>query len=129
MNDEYNHERALTAERDMSRRLGHSQYELKHVRAGYRNILKLLKQLATVLAEVKRNSDIRVRVASDRGGRSKNEALFFLRESVNELHRLKMEFVHVRARSKEFVQSLINVEQLCVDTQGVVSELCETLNA
>ena len=125
-NEHYDHQRALTTEKDMARRVGHLKNELPHVRVAYKDIVVLLQGLEGLLSEAKRKCDERLEL-SQQSVRNRHETLFCLKESCTEILRLKTEFSHARTRSKEFVQALINLEQVCVDTQGAILEITQSI--
>ena len=125
--EEYDHQRALTLERDMSRRIGHLKTELPHVRVAYKDIVALVQSLEKMFVEVRNNCELRIQLA-ERSSRTRHETLFFLKECSSEIFRIKSEFSLIRLRAKGWVQSLIDLEQTCVDTHGALLELTQSIN-
>ena len=118
-------ERTLTVERDMARRIGNLSHELPHTRQAFKDIIQLITSLEKLFKEVKSAAEYCVAV-SESVVRSHDEIISSLRSSAIDVLRLKTEFSHIRNRSKDFVQALINLEQVCVDTHGSIIDLLQS---
>ena len=71
-----------------------------------------------MLEQISRASDIT---------REPEEVAMILRDDVRDIHRLKLELSHVRNRTRDLVQNIIRLEQVCVDSHGEIIELIRYL--
>ena len=120
------HERALHSKIDLARRVNCVRLELPVVKAWVKELASCVGSVekvftdshAIMLEQISRASDIT---------REPEEVAMILRDDVRDIHRLKLELSHVRNRTRDLVQNIIRLEQVCVDSHGEIIELIRYL--
>ena len=120
------HDKALNSKIDLARRVNCVRLELPVVKSWIKELASCVGSVERVFSDSHTLMLEQISQASEIN-RTPDEVAMLLRDDVREIHRLKLELSHVRNRSRDLTQTLIRLEQTCLDSHGEIIELIRHL--